>query len=713
MAKEKVNNTTNSKTKKSKPKVTPRHIPSPVKAYTQNIGRSRAPSLRWESGEWDLAECGRILDTESYVRRAFRNKKNLWLKEGYEFTGPNVARVEYIEKRIHQIEEATHIPFPLLISNLVWSLVRCNNAFLVKVRKSDRSGGKVRKIGNKMIQPVAGYFPAAPETIRFKRDENGTIKKFQQDIRGKEPADFRPEDVIHFYLDKREGFAIGTPSLVAVKDDIRALRRIEENVEILVYQHLFPLFHYKVGTEAAPAETYPGGNTEVDAIKISLQSMPTDGCWVTPERHEIKVIGAQGQALAVDGVIQHFKQRIFTGLGNSSVDMGEGGTASRSTADTMSRNLVDDTKADQRELGAQIYNSIIRELLLESTFDQSDLFSIENRVFLKFNEIDLESRIKKENHYTDIFEKNVITHDEMRIKCGWKPFKGEAWPTFNDKPRMFVKGDGDYALTNYGLFGRDKIILQSIDEPGTPASKATAASTVSKNNSSQVTNKAVANKNNPENQHGKRGAPKTNNDSYYTNTSSLSILFIQKSPLEEAFNTIKEDLVTQTRKKGLTIKESKLLINKGFTVAKDNLVNLAKRAYRIGLKDTNTDITDVKVSTADSIIEKHTEKYVYKLMNNIIDSLRRHTAYKFKMRYEDAISVESVFKAFSHRPIIISNDEIIKAYNYGLASGYDVNCLDKIEFACNKEAYCSIDDNYTLNYKRSDVIIYEELPPLY
>jgi hypothetical protein len=41
--------------------------------------------------------------------------------------------------------------------------------------------------------------------------------------------------------------------LVGVKDDIFALRRLEENVELLFINQLFPLFHIKVGTEQAPA----------------------------------------------------------------------------------------------------------------------------------------------------------------------------------------------------------------------------------------------------------------------------------------------------------------------------------------------------------------------------------------------------------------------------------------------------------------------------
>ena len=65
----------NTKKGKEKRVIIPRVIPSPVKSFTSNIGRGRANTLRWENPQWDLAECGRILDTEAFVRRAFRNNQ--------------------------------------------------------------------------------------------------------------------------------------------------------------------------------------------------------------------------------------------------------------------------------------------------------------------------------------------------------------------------------------------------------------------------------------------------------------------------------------------------------------------------------------------------------------------------------------------------------------------------------------------------------------
>ena len=151
--------------------VLPKVVPSPVKVETRNIGRSRAPSLAWEVPEWDLAEIGRIIDVDGIANKALSRKRDLFIKEGYELVGPNPQRVKYIKKRFSQMENATGIPFPTLISQSAWSLARLHNVFWVKARKVESSGGRVRKTPNgKELNPIAGYFPMAAETVKFKRD---------------------------------------------------------------------------------------------------------------------------------------------------------------------------------------------------------------------------------------------------------------------------------------------------------------------------------------------------------------------------------------------------------------------------------------------------------------------------------------------------------------------------------------------------------------
>jgi hypothetical protein len=706
----------NTKSGQAKKVIIPRVIPSPVKAFTSNLGRSRANSLRWEVPEWDLAECGRILDTESFVRRAYRNKKNLFIKEGYEYVGSKPERVQYLKRRFRQMEEATKIPHKILISTLIWSIIRTNNAFLVKVRNEKASGGRVRITPNgKKLKPVAGYFPISPETVRFKRDEYGKIVKYAQEVYGKTKKEYDPDDVIHFYLDKREGFAVGTPDLVPVKDDIRALRRIEENVELLVYQHLFPLFHYTVGTDKEPAKVYPDGRDEVQEVQLKVAQMPSDGCWVTPERHSIEAVGAKGSVVAVEKVMAYFKQRIFTGLGVSSVDMGEGDTANSSTAQTMSRNLIDDIKASQKEFATQFEAFVIKELMLESTFPDTGFYDEDNEVYMRFKEIDFEARQAKENHLVDIFLKNAITHDEMRTGMGYEPFIGDGWPTSQNKATMFTKGDGDWARTNYGLIDRDKVLIQAVDEPVSETAKAESRSRTKANTAKTTTSggNSISNKNTPSNQHGTRPSAKVNKDDFgaHNTIPSLNVIYIQDAPLQTMYEALSNDINIHIRTRGVTMSELRVLIDAAFGQAKERLILLGQKAYRLGLQDSSTEPWEVRSDLADNKINDHISRYVDKLRKDVVEQLDRHTIKSKQITDANAVFAGLILDALKHRASMIDNSEVMRAYNYGKVSGYRNKNEENIVPRRHGTSDCNICNNHILNYNSTDAIIFEKLPP--
>lgn len=688
----------------SKP-IMPVYVKSPVKAYTSNIGRSRVPTLKWESPEWDLGESGRIIDVEGIVRRAFSVKKNLFIKEGYEFVSANLERSKYIKERFRQIERATKKPSPILMSETLASLVRCSNAFWVKVRDKNASGGKVRLANRKELNPVAGYYLMPAETVRFKRDEFGTVKKYRQELYGKAPKEFAPEDVVHFYFDKREGFAVGTPSLVPVKDDIRALRRIEENVEALIYQHLFPLFHYQVGTDDHPAGIGPDGVNEVEKVQYEVARMPSDGCWVTPERHKITAIQASSAPIAVDKVIEHFKSRIYIGLGVSPIDLGEGGKASRSTAQTLSQNLIDAVKSDQKHFGALFFTEVINELLSESTFSESDLFAEENLVFLKFREIDIQTQLARENHLTDIFLKNVITHDEARMEMGRQPFLGDGWPTGTKKSQMFGKGDGDWARTSYGMIERDKVILQALDEPGTDASQSEAKSRTTANKTKSAGGNSVANKNQPANQSGTRKAAKTNKDSFAKELVNSQIL-----PVSDYFSRIKDELIERVSSKGIEKQLIKANLTLAFGQAGTRLKRLSRQAFIAGLAESNKDSWELDMVPVEARIFDNIDKYIRKYDSEIYNSIMRHTIKEQTTKTEDSLFVKFIFDNFQHRSKMIEEAEITRAYNFGLAKGFKLIGYSEIASVANEDS-CNRCKNTILKYNLRDAIIYEELPP--
>lgn len=450
-------------TKNIKPQlIRPAQDPTLPYNFTPSVSRR---SGQFSPLEYNLAEIGRIEDVDGYVARSFNKKIALMFKEGWSLVGKNPKTIQYVKIRFSQIARASRKSMQELFRNIGASLIRKSNAFIVKVRDIKASGGKVRKLpGNSAsIKPIAGYFVPPAETMEFSMLGNKIVKWRQVLPSGYSSKDFDPQDIIHFYYDQKEGLVAGTPNIIPVIDDVRALRKIEENIELLIYQHLFPLFQWKIGTELKPAGTTEAGEQEVDVVRREIQYMPSEGGIVTTERHEIKAVGAEGRALRAEGYLSHFKRRVFAGLGLSAIDFGEGESSNRSTAEQQSQNLIDSVKDYQQVIEIFINEFIIKELLLESTFG-FDVFSEENIVKLQFQEIDLELQIKKASHYTDQFLKNVIDLDEARIGMGREPI---LIPTTKE---IDAGKDGAEYYPQWGrlawvLFDRPKTLIQAVDEP--------------------------------------------------------------------------------------------------------------------------------------------------------------------------------------------------------------------------------------------------------
>jgi hypothetical protein len=365
------------------------------------------------------------MDIEAYVRQAFNKHVELCMKEGYDISSRNEEATLYIKRRIREMAEVSGLTFDMILRSTMQNIIAYSNAFLVKVRDFARSSGApIKRIAGPELPPIAAYFPMDPTSLRIKRDFHGKILKYWQRIPGNPiMPQFIPENIIHLYYDKKEGFAFGTPYIVPVLDDIRSLRRMEENVEMLVTQHLFPLFHYMVGTEAAPAEIYDDGTTEIDVIKEQIEKMPTEGSIVTPERHTITNIGAQGKAIDAKDYLRYFEKRVLAGLGISEIALGRGDTANRATATTIDKSMTDRCKDFQDVVESFINEYMFKELLYEGGFaidEKEDTF-----VKLKFREIDIDSMLKTQNHSVFKYEHHALTETEMREELSRDPVNDE------------------------------------------------------------------------------------------------------------------------------------------------------------------------------------------------------------------------------------------------------------------------------------------------
>ena len=441
-------------------------------------------STDFEDPEYDFDDIDSAYDTDSYVRQGIDKYIEQIFKEGWKFYGKNENAVEYINTRFRFMSEATGVPTEQFLVEVAECIVKYNNAVLAKSRMNDPSqlpqGESVAGIDGK--EPIVGYFPLHPGTLKQKRDKNGLVKGWQQQSAdGSQTVKFKPEDIVHIYYKRRIGYAFGTPFLVTVLDDIRVLRFLEENTVNMLYKHINPFFHIAVGDKDSP-----GSEPEISDVKTKLDSMDVDAGFVTSNRVVISAVESN-KTISAEPYLQYFENRVFSGLGIPSVKFGRGGTANRNTADSMTDEMSDRIKAFQLCIEKGITFHIVKELLIEGGFDP--LNNPDDMVVFEFLENDMDRKIKAEVHALYKYEHNGITEDEMRDEIGKDPIT-------------------DRALMYQTLITQANTLF----EAQTTAQFSPTPTTSSSSSSSTKGTKSTNNKNTPTNQHGtKTSSKKTTN----------------------------------------------------------------------------------------------------------------------------------------------------------------------------------------------------------
>lgn len=363
--------------------------------------------------EYDLSETARIIDTESIVATTFRKKRQLILQNGFQLTSAKQKNLDYINKRLEEIEYVTSQSFTSLVSEIAENLVNFNNCFLLKHRKEDTSSGLVRVDGNKELKPIAGLYTLASPTIDTAADKKtGIIKRYRHRITLDYCREFDPRDIYHIHYNKRVGITIGTPPLEAVKDDILLLRSIEQDAEALIHRHSNPFMLVRVGTDTNPARILGDGTSEIDVYSSLINNMDESGGAAVPHKVDVRYIGAESQALRLESYLSYFRNRVLSGLATSEVDLGSAEGVGGSSADIVTDSMKSDVKAYQSVIEDYISNQILCELLLESPmYKNAQYIPTQERVFLEFLNSDTDKQIKMESHYLLLYQSGLITKE--------------------------------------------------------------------------------------------------------------------------------------------------------------------------------------------------------------------------------------------------------------------------------------------------------------
>lgn len=501
---------------KSAPPTLIKHVTNKTLAYS---GMHRGT---WFKPEYNFDELQIAQDEDSYMGRAIQKKINKLLCAGYEFNGNNAEAVSYIKRRFREFEFATKKPTLDVLYSLYADMFRFSNCMLVKVRDRKASSGKVRTLSNGAeVDPVAALFVLPFETLQFKVKPNGELKKVRQRLPDGQYKDFFPRDLVHFYTNRHPGFAVGTPELNAAMDDIKLLRRIEENVEELIETNLFPVYHYKIGTDTFPERITPEGLKESQVAQNKIEYTPAAGVYVSDHRHEIKSLGSEGKALRIDFYLTYFKNRVLAALGTSALDMGEGTGATKSTASTLSKGMLMDIEAMSVIIKSFFDFHIITELLVEGGFDP---LNEDDVVEIKFGVIDKEEKRAQENHILQTYISNGRTIDEFRKEIDAKPWTDDMFErtyyTLFEEPAALLKGMGAGTAASETLannINHSNITPEAVNKEKKFAEKQNKLSKAGQsgakpNSSGTGAKRAAASRNKPSNQHGTRSTAKTNRD---------------------------------------------------------------------------------------------------------------------------------------------------------------------------------------------------------
>jgi hypothetical protein len=596
----------------------------------------------YEGPQADLALIDTAIQRDSYIMQTMMKYSELIFKSGWFFSGKNEQALEYLKLRLEMMAVATGIPTETLFQGIADDIVRYGNSFIVKARAKNGVGlppGLSALPVPPSKEPIAGWFRLPPQSITIARDINGTILSYQQEIEGADdPLQIKPEDMIHIAVNRPVGRPFGEPWIAPVLEDVRLLRKVEENAALLLYRHIFPLLAYTVGIDKPGFEA---SDEELEELQQVIENMPTDGAIVLPERHKIEAVSVD----AIDGkpYLDYFEQRVFSGLGMSAVDMGRGDTANRNTADAMGGIKADRVKGWQKALQVQIDTYMIDELLIEGGFDP--LVNTEFDVKFIFEEIEQERKIAKENHTILKWNSNLATFEETRVELGYDP-------------------TADEGRLQFAMVG------MAVAEHGAQVAAANTAS-------------ETDNKNAPENQNGSRSAPKKKTESF--EESETETVF-NHMPTER-FEKLHESLVSSYRllerdtldmvqshleKKTFPIQEPKEWLS-SLHFSKDKMLRTIEQSTRQALSegiakarvDTGRkDYPDTNSHKANRIIREYASES-FDSLESFLKSTLSTKLEKAETNEQALLAVKGIFTATNHRLKFISQTLLARSYNFG------------------------------------------------
>ena len=650
--------------------------------------------------EFNLQEIRDAAEADSYVKISLSKTSYLIYKAGWKFKSENQQAIDYLEQRFKIMSYCTDVPMDILMQGIADDLVRYSNAFLLKCRIDKIPGVKATPV-NEEGMIVGGYTRIDPCSIRIKRDKHGNITKYEQGFGGNKKQ-FKPEDVIHFYLDKDANNAFGTPRIIAALEDVKLLRKIEGNVTALIYRFAMPLYQWKIGI---PEVGFQGTDEEIARAKYEIESGSLDGVFITNEKTEIKAIGSEGTAMNMQPYLNYFENRVFSALGVSAAQMGRGGA--KQDADSMEQQVHDTVKYIQRMMAEFIEKKILMELLLEGGFNP---FEKDSYVDYVFEEISLETKIKKENHEINKYQSNVTTYPEARRRMGLKDESDDDEQLFNRKIT------DESTLRQIDRTAEHQLELARVNNAAKAATGSSSGSSGKKKASSAGTKKTRVTKDKgpngtvrsidrPKNQYGTHSVriKESLDESLVTKQSR------EYNDIKNIYYDLKSDLQSKEIKTNIHYEYTKELLTKKFSiiVSKQSAIAKADAIYEINqINDANYEIpvdkidlinfyeeienslsnilVDIKKTVTKENIDDIFDKNEYRLLY-LLDYIQRKAYWYSYIKAGSFIGIDKAYIIFNSETDEENHDSIIDTNKFTIEDvpSYHSFCNCKVTYNKN------------------------------
>ena len=655
---------------------------------------------RFDRPEFNLQEVRDAAEADSYVKISLSKTSYLIYKAGWKFKGENQSAVDYLEQRFKIMSYCTSVPMDILMQGIADDLVKYSNAFLLK-SWVDRIPGVKATSMNDEGTILGGYTRIDPCSIKIKRDKHGNIVKYEQGYGGNKKK-FKPEDVIHFYLDKDANNAFGTPRIIAALEDVKLLRKIEGNVTALIYRFAMPLYQWKIGI---PEVGFQGTDEEIAKAKYEIETGSLDGVFITNEKTEIKAIGSEGTAMNMQPYLNYFENRVFSALGVSAAQMGRGGA--KQDADSMEQQVHDTVKFVQRMMAEFIEKKMLMELLLEGGFNP---FSKDDYVDYVFEEISLETKIKKENHEINKYQSNVTTYPEARRRMGLKDESDDDEQLYNRKIT------DESTLRQIDRTAEHQLELARVNNAAKAATGSSSGSSGKKKASSAGTKKTRVTKDKgpngtvrsidrPKNQYGTHSVriKESLDESLVTKQSR------EYNDIKNIYYDLKSDLQSKEIKTNIHYEYTKELLTKKFSVivSKQSAIAKADAIYEINqINDTNYEIpvdkidlinfyeeienslsnilVDIKKTVTKENIDDIFDKNEYRLLY-LLDYIQRKAYWYSYIKAGSFIGIDKAYIIFNSETDEENHDSIIDTNKFTIEDvpSYHSFCNCKVTYNKN------------------------------